>query len=109
MAASLSTDPPAPHEPVALERVVELIAPALGKEKSEELILSSARNLGYSTDALDLERTLEILSELGSQPGIVGVSARFAKSRILSPRKKPSSTSIPRQDRPAVPPDHAAI
>jgi len=87
---------------MAFARLVSLIAPALGKEKGEELISAAARSFGYSTDTLDIERALQILGSLESNPGIVGVAARFAKSRLLS-RTNQSSSSIqlPAIDAPA--------
>jgi hypothetical protein len=62
--------------------------PALGKEKSHELIQSCARSLGYPTDRLNLERALGILAALSTEPGIVGVAARFARTRLVTPHKK---------------------
>jgi len=96
---------PKGREPIAFARLVNLIAPALGTEKSEELLSASARNFGYSTDMLDLERALQIFVSLESNPGIVGVAARFGKSRLLS-RTSQSSISIERQSI-GVPPERA--
>jgi hypothetical protein len=91
-----SSEPPSPNRRVSYVRLVELVAPALGQEKSAEVILSTAMRLDFPVDDLNLERALEILTSLGSQPGIVGIAARFAKTRLLSPRKlssKPPRTS----------------
>jgi len=81
-----STGPPRGRERVAFSRVVDLFSSTLGKEKSEELVTSAARSLGYSPEHLTLSQTDELLSTLGSQPGIVGVAARFARSRIQAAR-----------------------
>ena len=81
-----TTSPPRGHERIAFSRVVDLFASTLGREKSEELVISAARGLGYSHEHLTLSQTEELLTMLGSQPGIVGVAARFARSRIQAAR-----------------------
>jgi hypothetical protein len=87
MAVSLSSNPPARDEPISFARVVDLLAPALGKEKSHELIESRAEFLGYMKDRLNVEQALQIIASLASEPGIVGVSARFAKTRLTTQEK----------------------
>ena len=72
------------------------MAPALGTEKSEELVAASAKNLGYAAETLDLDRAMRILESLEAQAGLVGVAARLAKSRVAS-RTNTSSTRVPRQ------------
>ena len=72
------------------------MAPALGTEKSEELVAASAKHLGYAAETLDVDRALRILESLESQAGLVGVAARFAKSRVVS-RTNTSSARVPRQ------------
>jgi hypothetical protein len=100
MAALLPSNPPVSNRPATVEQLVELIAPALGREKSRELILASAKSLGHAPDRLNLQQALAILGALGEDPGIVGISARFAKTRLVAPGKKqapsaaqPSSTA----------------
>ena len=85
MAVFLSSNPPGPDQPVRFDHVIELLAPALGKEKSKELISCSAKSLNYDTEQLTFEQAIEILTALGEQPGIVGVSARFARTRLVVP------------------------
>ena len=106
MAAFLSSNPPRDNEFVRFDHVVELLAPALGKEKSEELISSFARAHDYSTDQLKFEQALEILTALGEEPGIVGVSARFAKARLVMPHGTRSQAHSP--ERSLQPPNEAA-
>jgi hypothetical protein len=88
--AFLPSNPPRGSELVRFDHVVELLAPALGKEKSEELISSFAKSHNYSMDQLSFEQALEMLTTLGEEPGIVGVSARFAKARLVMPQGTPS-------------------
>jgi hypothetical protein len=105
---SLRPSRPDGREPIAFARLVDLIAPAVGKEKGEELISAAARSFGYATDKLDLQHALQILGSLEATPGLVGVAARLAKSRLGS-RTNQSSTSIPRQAIDAVPERAEAI
>lgn len=66
---------------VHLGSLVGLMAPTLGDEKSRELLIATARSLGYDVTALSREQAREILTRLASAPGIVGVAARFAAAR----------------------------
>jgi hypothetical protein len=103
MTAYASSNPPPRDRPVSVDQLAELIAPALGKEKSHELILSSAKSLGYPADRLSLERVLKILAMLGAEPGIVGVAARFAKTRLVTPHEaQTQAQSMPRSLAPVV-------
>jgi hypothetical protein len=59
--------------------------------------------LGYSADRLNLERAVEILAVIGTEQGIVGVAARFAKTRLITPHKKQTrAQSMPRSLAPAI-------
>jgi hypothetical protein len=91
MPNSPQSEPPGRSRAFPFERVVDLIAPTLGREKSEEVVGSAAKFLGYSRVMLTFEHCLAILLVVGSQPGIVGVSARFARSRLLTTEKRVSS------------------
>jgi hypothetical protein len=95
MAGSLSSKPPARDEPISFARVVDLLAPALGREKSHELIGSRAEFLGYVKDRLNVAQALQIIASLASEPGIVGVSARFATTRLTTQEKaRPTQASL---------------
>ncbi|HTA89365.1 MAG TPA: hypothetical protein VK745_07315 [Polyangiaceae bacterium] len=103
MTAFVSSNPPPRDQSVSFEQLAALIVPTLGKEKSHELILSRAKSLGYSADRLNLEQALKILAVIGSESGIVGVAARFAKTRLVTPHKKQmQAQSMPRSLAPAV-------
>jgi hypothetical protein len=103
MTAFVSSNPPPRDEPVSFDQLAELIVPTLGKEKSHELILSRAKSLGYSADRLNLEQALKILAVIGTEQGIVGVAARFARTRLVTPHKKQTQAqSMPRSLAPAI-------
>ena len=72
-----------PKRTVERYRLVALLAPTLGQEKAEEVVLGSLRVLGLPEDRLDQRQALSILEQLAAVPGLVGVTARFAKARLI--------------------------
>ena len=67
---------------VSVARLVSQLAPALGQEKSEQLVGDALRALGFGGGELSLEQALSTLDQLGTTPGIIGVTARFARARL---------------------------
>jgi hypothetical protein len=65
-----------------LAEVVALLAPTLGQEKSEEVVAEAARSLGILVDEFSASRAVALLDTLGKAPGMVGVAARFARTRF---------------------------
>lgn len=59
-----------------------LLSQNLGMEKALELVGTAARELNFGGE-LTIEQGLEILERIAAQPGLVGIAARFAKSRVL--------------------------
>lgn len=59
-----------------------LLSQNLGMEKALDLVGAAARDLSYGSE-LSMEQGLEILERIAVQPGLVGIAARFAKSRVL--------------------------
>lgn len=49
---------------------------------AEQLISKAADELGLRTDVLARSDALRIMEKLAEEKGIVGVTARFAKSRV---------------------------
>ena len=64
-----------------LEVVAGLLAPTLGKERAESLVREHARTLGLPNE-LDLDQALLLLEHIAKIPGVTGIAARFAKTRI---------------------------
>lgn len=63
-------------------QLVGLLAPTLGQEKSESLVNAAARVLGMQIgEDLRVEQAYEIIERLSIADGIVGVVARFVKTR----------------------------
>lgn len=72
------------HEPrIDLLKLAGLLSKAIGEEKAEAVVRDTARKLGLgSYTDFSQRQALEILESIASTPGIVGVTARFAKSRL---------------------------
>ena len=69
---------------IALLTSVALAAamPVLPARKANELVAHAATELGFS-GPLATTQCLEVLERIAAQPGLVGIAARFAKSRVL--------------------------
>jgi hypothetical protein len=59
-----------------------LLSQNLGMEKALDLVGNAARELSFGSE-LSMEQGLEVLERIAVQPGLVGIAARFAKSRVL--------------------------
>ena len=68
--------------PIPCSELVRMLSPSLGQKKAEALILEAAQGLGLSTDVLARSDALKIMEKIAEKDGIVGVTARFAKSRV---------------------------
>jgi hypothetical protein len=92
-----------PDAVVPSSHLAELLAPTLGWEKSSEVVESAALRLGFPPQELRKEQALAVLDELARTPGMVGIAARFARSRLdargsaeASPSAEPVSRRAPR-------------
>ena len=63
--------------------IYAIFSPCVGEEKAGELVRAAMRKLQLPEDALGKADVLRVLEELASVPGIVGVTARFAKARVI--------------------------
>jgi hypothetical protein len=68
---------------VALTEIVALLAPAVGKKTAQDAVQNAASALGLPPDGWRAEHALSILDHLAASPGLLGISARFAKSRAI--------------------------
>jgi hypothetical protein len=78
-----------------------LMAASIGRAKADALVAEACRESGIAGSVLTHTQTLQVLDVIARQPGIVGVSARFAKSRIILGRAQ----SPPRTPRRSLGPD----
>jgi hypothetical protein len=72
-----------PKRTVERHSLVALLAPTLGQEKAEDVVVGALRLLGLPEDNLDQRQALAMLEQLAGVPGLVGVTARFAKARVI--------------------------
>jgi hypothetical protein len=72
----MTVDRPIPKEDLAV-----LLASALGQDKSDEIIGTAARSLGFPRVAFSGEEVRAIFAALAKAEGLIGVVARFATSR----------------------------
>ena len=63
--------------------ILALLTPAIGYEKARDVVHGAAKELGVSADGCDRETALALLEIIGRTEGIVGVVARFARTRVL--------------------------
>jgi hypothetical protein len=62
--------------------LASLLSANLGAEKAGELVGIAAGELAFG-DPLTTTQCLDVLERIAAQPGLVGIAARFAKSRVL--------------------------
>ncbi len=63
--------------------LIELLAPALGDAKAREVIRQGALDLRIPNGVLTHEQALALLDKVAHAPGLVGISARFVRSRLI--------------------------
>ncbi|MBL4688479.1 MAG: hypothetical protein JKY37_28075 [Nannocystaceae bacterium] len=68
---------------LTLETLSAQLAQALGEEKARDVIWSATSALGLRGPALTRQEALNVLAEVADTPGIVGICARFARTRLL--------------------------
>lgn len=61
--------------------VVRLLAPNLGEERAQKLVEETAQVMDLPAE-LELEQALALLEKITRMSGVIGVAARFAKTRI---------------------------
>jgi hypothetical protein len=63
--------------------LLPFFSPALGEDKAKETLQHHARALGLDPWLLSHDDALKLLDALSTAPGLLGVVARFAKTRFL--------------------------
>lgn len=58
-----------------------MLSRTLGSDKALETVSLAAAQLGAG-EQLNRDQALGVLEHIAQQPGIVGIAARFAKSRV---------------------------
>ncbi len=60
----------------------KLMAQTMGVEKADAVVAEAMASLSLSATDVNQQEALRILEHIASQPGLVGISARFAKGRM---------------------------
>lgn len=68
---------------VPRRQIVHLLSPALGAEKAEDAVSSACDAVGLWSRELTEDQALRVLEHIAKTPGLVGITARFAKTRML--------------------------
>lgn len=62
--------------------IAQMLARTVGDEKALTIVTQAATTLGFSLTGIGRAEALALLEHVSTEPGIVGISARFAKSRV---------------------------
>lgn len=89
----MSSSAPSRDNTVSIRSLIEMLAATLGWEKSADVVNAAAQRLGLPMVVITPSQATALLSELALAPGMVGVTARFARSRMefSCPPSSPSS------------------
>ncbi|MCS6900883.1 MAG: hypothetical protein RMJ98_14950 [Myxococcales bacterium] len=63
--------------------LIAQLTPALGRERAVEQVTAACRRLGLAPTQLTREQAGRVLEVLSAEGGLVGVTARFMKARLL--------------------------
>lgn len=56
---------------------------ALGEAKALDVITKAARELHFSSREFESQQVLLLLERIAAEPGLIGITARFAKARAV--------------------------
>lgn len=76
---------------ITFAQLIHAFAPTVGAEESQEVVLGVARSLGIHTDPLNRVQALELLGRLAQREGMLGITARFVRTRVESGRHLPDA------------------
>jgi hypothetical protein len=68
--------------------LASMLAGSIGAGAALERINRACSALHYKELELDREKALAVLEQIADEPGIAGISARFAKSRIILTKER---------------------
>lgn len=82
--ASIGAETKAPSTPRTLtqRQLASMLASSLGESKANEVVRAVLRRLDLE-EPLSADQAASVLEEIAEEPGIVGVTARFAKARLV--------------------------
>jgi hypothetical protein len=72
------------EDPVPHAELRSALQSALGEERAESAVRNAAQALGCEGEVYSRSSALAILGHIAEQDGIIGISARFARSRLMT-------------------------
>lgn len=84
---------PSPSSSMTVRSLIEMLASSLGWEKSAEVVDAAVLRLKYPPVLITPAQASDILAELSKAPGMVGVTARFARTRMGLAGSTPAPTN----------------
>lgn len=75
--------PPSEPTKIRVKDVVRMLGATVGDAKGDEAVKGMLSRMGIVDRELTQEQALELLEQLAKEPGTLGVTARFAKARLL--------------------------
>jgi hypothetical protein len=60
-----------------------VLAPSLGEKVADDLIVKNASELRLDSKRLTLDEALQVFERMAQEPGLAGIAARFAKTRLI--------------------------
>jgi hypothetical protein len=62
--------------------IVDLLSTSMGEERATALVDDAIAKLDLDRDHVTTTEALDVLECIALEPGVVGITARFAKSRV---------------------------
>jgi hypothetical protein len=66
----------------SVQALAEMLGANIGVEKALDVVQRAAGELHLDPAALSRDDALAVLERVAAEPGLVGITARFAKSRV---------------------------
>ncbi len=63
-------------------QLIGLLAPSVGEEIAQRMIDRALSELGVDGTAINREQAMRVLERVAQEPGLLGIVARLAKSRL---------------------------
>jgi hypothetical protein len=70
------------------EELIAILSGSISESVAEAHIVRAASALSIASTSLTLKEAQDILENIANEPGLVGIAARFAKSRVALRWKK---------------------
>lgn len=70
-------------ELVDLQDLIDALSSSIGEEKASAAVETAARSKGLQSSSCTQDQALAVLDVVSESPGLVGVAAKFARSRIV--------------------------